>query len=582
MNSVKSQNTELQNNRLNFMKSFIIGSFPMIIQCVVNEIVSASDAIMVGTLDHESLAAVTLAGQIVQIFNFFIIALCVGSSALAAQYYGNKDYASVNKVLNITLQVSITGGILFFIGTMFFPDIIMSLYTNETALITKGIPYLRIVSFSFIFMSFSQIYMNLMKNTGKSTLGSVIGILTVFLNIGLNAILIFGLLGFKSYGVSGAALGTSISRFIEVALTMFFAFKSDIIPFRPKELFVHYKTMSAKFRRYTLPSMIQHLAWIIANSLCMAILGHLGSDVVAASAIALISFNIIGAISLGYARAAGINIGQNLGKGDIKSAKQNGDTLLLSSVFMGVIVCILVCLLNSFIVNNCGKNMSAESVKYLRFMLYFCGFRCIGKYIVTTMAQGILPAGGDIHYLMKTDIINMWLIVLPLGYISAFVLKLNPAIVYAVLNLPEYYILFFMVRHYKQYKWAKNLTRKEWADPSRFEDTIRRRIFENMPLGIMVIGNSGKISMVNQECARLLYMDVEAIDGSYYTDLFMTDKNNEAFADIVLEAVNNKTVRHKETVDYKCADSSRKLIVESTFIEEEDSKIGVCLMISER
>lgn len=571
----------MQSEKKQFYRYYFGMAFPLIAQNILTAVIGASDAIMLGTLEQNALSAVTLAAQVSQIFSYFIMALCTGSTALAAQYYGNNDLDSVKKVMNITMQISIAGGIIFFAIALFFPRAIMSFYTNEQLLIEKGIPYLRIVSLSFLFMSFSQIYMNIMQNTGRVKTSSLFGSITVILNIVLNSLLIFGLLGLPALGVAGAAIATSASRGVEFILVLVVSKLNKEIPFKVTGLFHVYKALMKKFWRYTFPCIIQKLSWIVATSFTVAILSHLGSDVTAANAVAIIVFTIAEGIAFGLAASTGIVIGQKLGKGELTEAKKTGERLVKISVWAGVLAGVVICLMSPLIVKICG-NMTAAASANLKFMLCFIGFKCIGKFVNTNLSRGIFTAGGDMSFLLKLDVINMWLVTLPISFIAAYVLKLSPLVVYALVNMDEYYKFFSMIAHYKKYMWVKNLTKKEWAANGTHEDVMRKKIFLEMPLGVMVISSPGKISLVNDACAKILGYSVDDIEGSNYIELFENSGENEAFADAIIEAVGDKMTPHECTVDYSKNGVTKKLSVKTMFMEEEDAKLGVCVMISEK
>ena len=196
---------EIMENRTE-KSEFIRLCIQLIMQCMVTALVGAADAIMTSTLDQKALSAVTLAGQPMQLFSFFTTAFCIGSTVLISQYYGINDMVSVEKVMNITLKSSLAGAFVFFAGALVIPKTIMSFFTNDGTLISLGTSYLRIVSPAILFMGFSQITMNLMKNTGAARKSAVVGIVTAVLNILLNYILIFGRFGLPVLGVSGAAI----------------------------------------------------------------------------------------------------------------------------------------------------------------------------------------------------------------------------------------------------------------------------------------------------------------------------------------------------------------------------------------
>jgi len=192
---------------------------PITIQNLMTALVSASDAFMLGFVSQTSLSAVSLATQVQFVHNLFMLALTIGATTLAAQYWGKGDTDSVEEILAVVLKVSMAVSFVFFAAAMFLPGNLMRIFTDDPQLIRAGIPYLRIVSSSYLFLGFSQIYLCIMKNSGRTAKSTVYGSVAVVVNIVFNAVFIFGLAGFPAMGIAGAALATTVSRALEFLLT---------------------------------------------------------------------------------------------------------------------------------------------------------------------------------------------------------------------------------------------------------------------------------------------------------------------------------------------------------------------------
>ena len=194
---------------------------PIALQNLMTALVSASDAFMLGFVNQTSLSAVSLATQIQFVHNLFMLALTIGTTTLAAQYWGKGDTDSVEEVLAIVLKISLTVSFVFSAAALLAPEALMKIFTDDMELIQAGIPYLRIVSGSYLFMGFSQVYLCIMKNSGRTAKSTVYGSTAVVINIVLNVVLIFGPAGFPAMGIAGAALATTVSRGIELMLTLY-------------------------------------------------------------------------------------------------------------------------------------------------------------------------------------------------------------------------------------------------------------------------------------------------------------------------------------------------------------------------
>lgn len=438
-----------------FYKKLTALVFPIAIQNLMTALVSASDALMLGFLDQTALSAVSLATQVQFVLNLFFTALTIGTTVLAAQYWGKQDKESVEEVLCIALKISFLISLIFFMAAFFFPRVLMQIFTNEMLLIEAGIPYLRIVSWSYLFMGFSQIYLCIMKNSGRTTKSTIYGSSALILNILLNAILIFGLFGFPQMGIAGAALATTISRAAELLITVFENIKTGVVRVRLK--YFHSVRLKRDYYRYTMPVLANELVWGCGFTMFSVIMGHLGSDAVAANSVANIVKNIIACVCLGIGTGSGILVGNELGSGNLETARKYGRLLCKISLIAGGVSGLLI-LLSGPMILRITTSLTEQARAYLQMMLYICSYYMIGKSINSTVVAGVFCAGGDTKFGFVCDAVTMWLIIIPLGAFAAFILHLPVLAVYFLLNLDELVKLPAVYRHYKQYKWVKNLT----------------------------------------------------------------------------------------------------------------------------
>lgn len=431
--------------------------FPIAIQNLMTALVSASDAFMLGFVSQTSLSAVSLATQIQFVHNLFMLALTIGATTLAAQYWGKGDTDSVEEILAIVLKISMAVSVVFFIAAMFFSGFLMRIFTNDIKLIQAGIPYLRIVSVSYLFMGFSQIYLCIMKNSGRTAKSTIYGSVAVVINIGFNVIFIFGLAGFPAMGIAGAALATTVSRAIELLLTIYENMHRSLVCVRLKYIRNSSKKLKKDFWHYTTPVLGNELVWGCGFTMFSVIMGHLGSDAVAANSVANILKNIIACVCNGIGIGAGIIVGNELGKGEMERAREYGNRLFKLAVFAGA-VSGLILLAVSPVLRIFTGSLSAQAHSYLKNMMYICTYYMIGKSVNATVIAGVFCAGGDTKFGLKCDAVTMWVILIPIGMITAFVLKLPIMVVYFIISMDEIIKLPAVYRHYKKYNWVRNLT----------------------------------------------------------------------------------------------------------------------------
>lgn len=443
-----------------FRKQFIRIIIPIAVQNLLSALVSASDALMLGGLNQSSLSAVSLATQITFVISLFYIALTIGTTILAAQYWGSGQKDKVEDVLAIVLRYSMLISALFWALSLFCPRLLMQIFTNDQELIVLGIPYLQIVSWSYLCMGITQIYLCIMKNTGRTLRSTVYGTAALLINLVLNGILIFGLFGFPEMGIRGAALATVIARAVELLLVVCENSRKDVVKVRFPRFIRWNKELDNDFRKYTLPVLANELAWGCGFTMFSVIMGHLGNDAVAANSIANIVKNVISCVCMGIASGTGIIVGNVLGTKDYEQARKLGDTLCKLSIVAGAISGLLILIFSPIIV-NIPFTLTSQARNYLQVMLYVCSYYMIGKSVNSTVVAGIFCAGGDTKFGLICDIITMWVVVVPMGLVAAFVLELPVLWVYILLNVDEMIKLPAVYKHYKKYHWVKNITRSD-------------------------------------------------------------------------------------------------------------------------
>ncbi len=442
-----------------FNKKLFSLVLPIALQQLMLAIVSASDAVMLNLISQEKMSAVSLATQITFVENLFLMAMTIGLSMLAAQYWGKKDTGAVERIFAYVMKLTVAVSFLFFTVALFFPSFLMRLLTNEPVLIEGGAEYLRLVSPAYLLTGISQIYLCTLKNSGKAKTASVIGSVCMVGDMIMNILLIVGLLGLPRLEIAGAAISTTIARAVEVIWCMIATSKRGGVKLRIKNILRTDKLLRRDFWKYTSPVLANELVWGVGFTMFSVIMGHLGRDAVAANSIANIVKNLVCCLCLGLGSGGGIMIGNVLGAGELKKAKEYGDKLCKISILGGVLSGLVLLAFSPLVLSV--ANLNGAATGYLKFMLMICSYYMIGKSVNSTTIAGIFCAGGDSKFGFLCDTVVMWGITVPLGFIAAFVWKLPIIAVYFIVSLDELLKLPAVYVHYKKYKWIKNLTAKE-------------------------------------------------------------------------------------------------------------------------
>lgn len=432
-------------------------AFPIIVQHFMLASVAVADALMLGNVEQNQMAAVSLATQIQFIQNMIIAAVVSGASVLCAQYYGKNDKKTVNDVFCIGLRLCGLASIVTFIGCMFFPRFLMTIFTNEEVLIEIGISYLRIAGWSYLLTGISQCYLTLMKVCDHAAMAAKISSLAVIINIVLNAVFIFGLFGLPQMEVKGAAYATLVARVIELICCITISFGKDYIRPDITRLFYRNKLLFSDFARCSLPLLGACLLWGVGFTSYTAFMGHLGVDAAAANSVCAVVRDLVVCACDGIANGGGILVGMELGKGDLEKGRKYGDKLVIISFIVGFISTAIMILLAPVVLDFVKLTDGARHLLYG--MMIVMSVYMIGRTANTVIINGIFAAGGDTMFDMYSLVVTMWCLAVPLAALGTFVFAWSPVVVYACTCLDEVGKIPWVMLHYKKYKWVKDLTR---------------------------------------------------------------------------------------------------------------------------
>lgn len=433
--------------------------FPIMIQSFMLALVSATDATMLGMVNQESLSSVSLAGQIQFVFNLFVTGIAAGTGIIAAQYWGKGDTASIERVIPVALRANLICGVLFTLCALFAPALLMRVFTDEPLLIELGAAYLRVVSPSYLLCAISQTYLIVLKNTGAAAVSSRISSSAVVLNIVLNAIFIFGLLGFPAMRVRGAALATAIARVVELTWSVWAVCRRRVVLVRWSRLRHRDPILTGDFWKYTRPALAASMVWGIGFTIYSVIMGHMGTDAVTAYSIVSIAKSLFSCLIRGVGGGAGILVGNLLGAGELEKARKYGVRVTRLSILIGCLSGGTLMLFSPLIVRLVGYGETAS--RYLQGMLLFCGVNMAFQSVNHVVLDGIFCAGGDSKFDMVGNIGAMWCFAVPMGLFAAFWLKLPVLAVYCIVNMDEIVKIPAVYLHYKKYIWLRNITRQE-------------------------------------------------------------------------------------------------------------------------
>lgn len=440
-----------------FLKRVAVLVVPMALQNLINVGVTATDVVMLGKVGEKVLSGCSLGGQVLFILSLFLFGTTSGACVLTAQYWGKKDKEAIEKILGIVVALTECVGILFMIVTLLFPGQIMAIFTNDAEIIAEGVKYLKIVAFTYPLAVFTMSYLNVMRSVERVIISTVVYASSLICNFVLNAILIFGLFGFPTMGIEGAAIGTLVARMLELVIVLIYMRKNQDVRVRFTYM-IHLDPVLLKdFLRYSIPVIINEVLWGVGYSANSAIVGHLGSSAVAANSVAHMTRQLAQVVVFGIGNATAIMMGKAIGEGRKQLAEEYAGRFVKLALICGMAGGVLILLLRPFITAGMGfEGMTAE---YLYIFLAMMSYYVIGQAVNTTWVVGIFRAGGDTKFGMILDMSTMWFGSILFGFLAAFVWNWSVPAVYFILLSDEIIKVPFCMWRYKQKKWLKDVTR---------------------------------------------------------------------------------------------------------------------------
>ena len=447
-------------NWKNFYKQVCLLIIPMALQNLINVGVQAADVFMLGRVGEKVLSGASLAGQIQFIMTLILFGTTSGATVLTAQYWGKKDTRTIEKILGMGMLIGIGGALAFALAAELIPETLLRIYTNDPEVIAEGAKYLRIVALSYVIMAATQVYLYIMRSIERFVIATVVYGASLIVNIIVNAVLIFGLMGFPKMGIEGAAIGTLISRILGLMIVIWYAkFRNKVVRFHLSDMWNIDKVLLKDFLFYATPVILNELVWGMGISANTAVIGHLGSAAVAANSVVQVVRELSTVVVFGVSNATAIYLGKTIGERQYELAKAYGRRFAVLSVITGFIAAGII-LVSAPAVSR-FMTLSPEAKSYLMFMFFVMSYFALCQAINTTLVVGVFRSGGDTRFGLRLDATTMWCCSILLGAIAAFVFRASVPVVYVLLMSDEVIKVPITVKRFLGYKWIKNVTREQ-------------------------------------------------------------------------------------------------------------------------
>ena len=440
-----------------FYRKLVRVAVPMSLQALLVALVAATDAAMLGRVDQNSMAAVSLATQIPFIQNMTVCSAMTALSLLGAQYWGKGDRESLGRLFRIALRTA--GLISLTVAALcaFAPRTLMRIFAQQGPLVEIGAGYLRIAALSYLLTGITQCHLAILKVTDRAALCAQIGGGAVALNVALNAVFIYGLGPIPAMGARGAALATLLARATELSAALLSTRTPGAVHAEWRRLLERTPVLSGDFRRAMLPLFGASFIWSCGFASYTAVMGHLGEDTAAANAVAAVVRDLLCCLCEGMGAAAVVVVGNELGAGNLARGRLYGNRIAILSAIVGAAVAGTVLAIAPHVLHY--MRLTADAHELLRLMFYVLSVYMVGRCITTIVINGVFAAGGDTLFDFYSLIVCMWCVAVPLAFLGAFVFHWHPVVVYACTCVDEVGKLPWVYLHFRRYKWVRNLTR---------------------------------------------------------------------------------------------------------------------------
>ena len=442
-----------------FYKAFFTMTLTMAVQNLIVFGVNLADSVMMGAYSETALSGVGICNNIQFFLNMAASGVASGMTVIASQYWGKNEKKPIFRVSAVAMWISIAITLMIFAFAAISPELLIRLFTDKEAVIEQAVQYLDIIKYSYILFSLSMILLAILRSVETVKIGFYVSLSSFAVNILLNYMLIYGKFGAPEMGIRGAAIATLVSRAIElIVVVIYLLFIDKKLRMKLKDLFITDRQMFSDYFKTGLPLMMSSISWGIAMSIQGAIIGRLIESAIAANSIATTIFQVATVICYASSNVACVLIGKTIGENKpLEIIKRRSKMLQLIFLAIGVASSAILLLTKNLIIDF--YNAAPQTVDITNQFIWVLCITIIGTAYEAPCLCGIVSGGGETSFVLKNDIIFMWLIVLPLSMLSAFVFKWPVVVTFACLKCDQVLKCGVALVKVNKFNWIKKVTR---------------------------------------------------------------------------------------------------------------------------
>ncbi len=431
-------------------------AIPIALQSLVSSSLNLVDNLMVGMLGESELAGVGAGMQIFFIGWIIAFGFSSGVSTFVAQFWGAGDTVNIKKTMGFALTVNGAIGVVFFLISFLAPWHVMRVFTDIPETLEIGSVYVKTGSWCFLLMPVVIILEMALRSTQQTRIPMFVSFIAFGANTFMNWVLIFGHLGAPAMGVKGAALATVISRIIETLLDFFVIFvRKNVIGGRPGEYLGWSRQLGMRVVRNALPTTFNEGAWSVATTMYVAAYARVGVTEYAAFQAAETIDNLFMMAAFSLGDAALIILGQLIGEKKPKEAYEMGRTILRACAFVGILMSFALLAASGPMVSL--YDFTPRGAFDAKLILFVYSVALTFDVMSGALVSGILRSGGDTRFAMAADLGTIWLIGVPMAWITTAVLGLPIYVAVALAKLELVVKLVILMKRFVSGKWVNNV-----------------------------------------------------------------------------------------------------------------------------
>ncbi|MDD6041544.1 MAG: MATE family efflux transporter [Clostridia bacterium] len=439
-----------------FLKRVAVIAVPVALQNLLTTTGSMVDTMMIAPLGETTVGAVGLCAQFSSLMFSGYWGFVGGGMLFFSQYWGAKDEDGIDRSYGITLSCMMLVAALFAALALLVPEWVMSVYTDKTSIQQIGVKYLRVVGFAYPLQIFSMAMSALLRSTERVRIPFYAAIASVFTNMALNWVFIYGHLGAPAMGVQGAALATVCAAAVNAGTILLLARLQKypyLFHFRR-----HFRWTAAAvglYLRRCFPIICNEVMMGVANMVINMVLGRQSEQAIAAMAVFRTLEGLIIGFFAGFSNAASVLVGKCVGAGELKTAYERAKRLVFLCGGCILMVCLLTLAVHRPVLT--AMSLSGESFRIGLGMLVIYCVAAVIRMCNWTQNDTYRSAGDAITGTVM-EILFMYVMVLPIVCLSGLVWKAPFLVIFACCYIDEPVRFVLMQRHMYSGRWIRPVT----------------------------------------------------------------------------------------------------------------------------